>query len=933
VSVRASVASAILCATVLSTLSAQQSQPTFHSTVDLLTLEASVRDKTGAVVAGLTPADFTVKVDGQPRRVVFARLFEGGAAAAVTSGAVAPRFVSTEDAKPGRVIIFVVDPPSIQAGQEKVMLDASTRLLDRLGPEDAAGLIVVNGPNIDLTRDHPRIAEGLKSAVGQWTPPRYAVSFEESVAFERNDTLTIQRVYARECRVSDADCPAEVAKVAKEVRDEGRMHARVLLSALESVLKHLEPLRAPRQIVLLSGGVSFDEQLVGQYKEFEQAAQQARVEVHAVQIQGNRMEASQQMAPNELAFGDAAMKTGLSNLATMSGGLFFSGTGKATGIFDRLASEVTTFYQLAVDTAPDDANGKPHKIDIIVNRPGADVRTLSQIVVAKPQTSAAQALQTALEQPTDVSDLPFAVSTYTTYSQTAGKVRLLVSAAITPSSGETPAQWGFVITQDGKGVAQAGGEIPPESERPRIVSTGVDLAPGSYRLRVGAVDSAQRIGTLDVPISVGFATAADTQLGDLIIGDAASGALQPRPSLAQDQPMTARLDAVGALGADDVKGVMQMVRAGTAQSDLDVPLTAHTTADGTHLSLQGTGSLAGIPPGRYTAMAVIFVQGHAVARVNRVVDVVAGSAAAAPAAARPSPSRSSPNAATGASMDPAAAPIMERVASYVDAYGTKASVIIAIEHYTQEAVGMGTEATQTVTVGRLGAVKPSGPPSVTTRTTDVAKEQLVSELALVRNAAAVGGWLGYRDVTERNGKSIGDHHDRLAQLFSGSQPDLETAKKITQESARYNVGSVTRTFNVPTSALFFFNSGDLHRFTLKLAGTEKVGGADATKIEFRETARPTMIGTRDGRDVPCEGILWVTPQDGSVLRTQLTVADYSGKGSRAVIDVFYESNAQMGMPVPVRMEERYNTSNAQVTATATYSDFKKFQTSAVVKVK
>src|SRR6185437_15654133 len=165
-----------------------------------------------------------------------------------------------------------------------------------------------------------------------------------------------------------------------------------------------------------------------------------------------------------------------------------------------------------------------------------------------------------------------------------------------------------------------------------------------------------------------------------------------------------------------------------------------------------------------------------------------------------------------------------------------------------------------------------------------------------------------------------------AQLFSGSQPDLETAKKITQESARYNVGSVTRTFNVPTSALFFFNSGDLHRFTLKLAGTEKVGGADATKIEFRETARPTMIGTRDGRDVPCEGILWVNPQDGSVLRTQLTVADYSGKGSRAVIDVFYEPNAQMGMPVPVRMEERYNTSNAQVTATATYSDFKKFQT-------
>jgi hypothetical protein len=170
-------------------------------------------------------------------------------------------------------------------------------------------------------------------------------------------------------------------------------------------------------------------------------------------------------------------------------------------------------------------------------------------------------------------------------------------------------------------------------------------------------------------------------------------------------------------------------------------------------------------------------------------------------------------------------------------------------------------------------------------------------------------------------------------VLSGSAPDLEIARQISSDNARYNIGGVVRTFNVPTAALFFFNRASIGRFTYAPAGTEKFEGVTATKVEFHETARPSMIGTRTGADVFSKGFLWIDPSDGSVLRTQLNIEGYSGAGSRAVVEVFYHRDDQMEMLLPTRMTERYDMGTLHITAEATYSDFKRFQTSAAVKVK
>src|SRR6478752_3768291 len=69
---------ALAVAVGLSTLGVQaqspdQARPTFRSAVDLVSIQASVRDKHGRPLSGLTAADFEVRDNGQPRSILSLR--------------------------------------------------------------------------------------------------------------------------------------------------------------------------------------------------------------------------------------------------------------------------------------------------------------------------------------------------------------------------------------------------------------------------------------------------------------------------------------------------------------------------------------------------------------------------------------------------------------------------------------------------------------------------------------------------------------------------------------------------------------------------------------------------------------------------------------------------------------------------------------------
>jgi hypothetical protein len=260
--------------------------------------------------------------------------------------------------------------------------------------------------------------------------------------------------------------------------------------------------------------------------------------------------------------------------------------------------------------------------------------------------------------------------------------------------------------------------------------------------------------------------------------------------------------------------------------------------------------------------------------------------------------------------EPSLKDVLRRVGAYVDVYGEKTSIVVATERYTQE-------------------VRSSSGSPATHRV-------LLSDFAIVR-VEGIRGWMGFRDVVEVDGTKIENREERLVQSLISSSGSYDEARRITTESARYNIGSVLRTFNVPTTALFFFKSDGLDRFKFT---SRKNDAGEPWEIAFRETEKPTLIRTPDGRALPTEGSIWVDPANGTIVRTRIKVSDVRTRAAgsnhaSADVEVTYQRVAALDMWLPSAMTESYegteDTSRERITGHAEYSDYRQFQTTVRIK--
>ena len=161
------VAIAIAFVALTSPASTQQAPvATFRSGLEILTVEASVRDAAGRPLTGLEASDFVVSIDGQPRRVLTARMFGTDEVQVAKAGTPVPRFTRASDAAPGRVILFAVDRDSIRSGAEKAILNTAAAMMSSFSPADAAGVIGLPVGGLDPTRDHAAAAAAIGLMTG-----------------------------------------------------------------------------------------------------------------------------------------------------------------------------------------------------------------------------------------------------------------------------------------------------------------------------------------------------------------------------------------------------------------------------------------------------------------------------------------------------------------------------------------------------------------------------------------------------------------------------------------------------------------------------------------------------------------------------------------------------------------------------------------------
>jgi hypothetical protein len=257
--------------------------------------------------------------------------------------------------------------------------------------------------------------------------------------------------------------------------------------------------------------------------------------------------------------------------------------------------------------------------------------------------------------------------------------------------------------------------------------------------------------------------------------------------------------------------------------------------------------------------------------------------------------------------------VLGRAGTYVADYHERFTALVAEERYVQR-------------TGRAQA-SPSAPPMAIER-----ERVLRSDYVIVRDFAGANSWLGVRDVFEVDGEPVNADRTRLQSLLDDTaRPLASRVRALADLQAKYNLGDLYRTINVPTLALEFLLPDRQPRFRFKHTGSALFRGVPAWIVTFEERDRPTIIRTPEGRDITSSGTFWIDPGTGAVLRSELRTGQVAGRPLRSIILVSYSHNARFDMLLPDDMNELYLTGGTRIEGHATYTNFRRFETAVKIR--
>jgi VWFA-related protein len=432
VAIRLSRARATLVVTVVLTVPAvagvaPQQQPTFRAGVEIVAIDVNVVDARARPIEGLKPEDFTVTVDRKPRTIVSAqyinhgvRLVQGRGGSGSTGAGVLDDLAAPPPALIGRNVMVVIDTDSLDTASGMNAVRAARRFLDELPSADRVGVATIPRLPSSLTfvadRSEARKAlDKVITAPAEIPMSEYTVGLQEAFDVDRNDNTTIAAIVARECkciyanagdaaavsardaRTAAADtsasgllsvctgdqttqCVVPLLMYAHQVAIAGHMHAQRSLDALRDLADGLRQIPGPKTVVFVSGGLGIPETPTS-FDPLEPALANGQMTLYTLYIE--RMSLGQVARPlsPSFAFDDRIDSIGLENVTAAAGGTLVRVVSQVESAFDRVVTEMSGSYLLGIEVEPGDRDGKPHAVDVKVNRRGVEVRARRRYVI------------------------------------------------------------------------------------------------------------------------------------------------------------------------------------------------------------------------------------------------------------------------------------------------------------------------------------------------------------------------------------------------------------------------------------------------------------------------------------------------------------------------------------------------------------------------
>jgi hypothetical protein len=209
------------------------------------------------------------------------------------------------------------------------------------------------------------------------------------------------------------------------------------------------------------------------------------------------------------------------------------------------------------------------------------------------------------------------------------------------------------------------------------------------------------------------------------------------------------------------------------------------------------------------------------------------------------------------------------------------------------------------------------------------KRTMRSDYLLVRYPNDIQ-WQSFRDVAEVDGKPVRDQQERLTKLFlEPAETALRRARDLQSAGARFNLLDIG-TINNPLLVMAFLQEGYRDRFRFNLAGLDKKLGPTVRTMQFQEFKLPSLIKGNGNRDILTQGLMWIEEDTGRVVKTELKI----GRGAAAItVTTLYKFDEELGINVPVQMNDWYPDGTGEIRGVATYGRFRRFQVKTQEEVK
>jgi VWFA-related protein len=523
------------------------SGPTFKVQVDYVEVDALVTDARGNYVRDLKKEDFQVFEDGKPQAVTnFALIdipIERAERPLFAKQAIEPDVKSNERPFDGRIYVMLLDEAHTIPSNTSLVRRAAQKFIDeKLGANDLMAVVFARG-----------VVGGGGSYGQEFTGNKRLLSLavqQFTGSAPRSATLNKLQDYintsASRAAGAGSGPPQDMD------RQEREFNARAMLEEMTAVSEWFSSVRGRKKTILLfSEGISYDihdvfanggnnaaSMITQRMQDFVRSATKSNVSLYAIDPRGlmalsdGNIELTSVGAgdPNAAGLNERGLqdearlaRESLQTFAEETGGFAVVNTNGFANAYDRIVQENSAYYVLAYYPPNPKRDGKFHKIEVRVTRPGLTVRSRRGYAnptgkVPTPVKSAISAeLRDTLESPLPVSGLTMKVFA-TPFKGVAPNASVLLGVELRGrdlSTAENSSLEMAVFAVDAKGKMKASSRetvalnLKPET-RTRVEQSSIrilsrmNIPAGRYQLRVAAHDlSGGALGSvlydLDVP--------------------------------------------------------------------------------------------------------------------------------------------------------------------------------------------------------------------------------------------------------------------------------------------------------------------------------------------------------------------------------------------------------------------------------------------------